>query len=142
TAAPRTIDSGAMLFTSASGSGPAAPVISGDGTIRVNGETIIHVQGAGATYRIEAPISATSLTKSGDANLVLARANDIPGGVVINTATLTSAVPGALGTGTIRLAGGTLAIGGAAQSYGTLVVDGSLNHVNGSIATSYGGISN
>ncbi|MEW6158742.1 MAG: autotransporter-associated beta strand repeat-containing protein [Verrucomicrobiota bacterium] len=61
------------------------------------------------------------LTKTGSGTLVLSFANNHSGGVAINAGTLASGAQDAVGTGSITLAGGTLAIANVDQTYNQIV---------------------
>jgi autotransporter-associated beta strand protein len=87
-------------FASLSGTG---------GVLTLNGNTLIFGDGTGA-YSGTISGGAGSLVKTGGGTQTLTGTNSYTGGTSINAGTV-AASPGALGTGAVTLAGGTLAIG-------------------------------
>ncbi len=94
---------------------PAGTSIAGTGMLDLSGYGSVLAFGAGARHSIDVPLQSNTLTKGGDAELVLSQANVIPGGVWISGGKLTSRAAGALGTGEVTIVDGTLRIEAESQ---------------------------
>ncbi|MBC8107713.1 MAG: autotransporter-associated beta strand repeat-containing protein [Anaerolineae bacterium] len=107
--------------------------VSGTGTLSTFADNFVIWTDAYAEnahrYRIDVPITASVLTKSGPGTLVLSRGSAISGPVHVNAGTLIAAAPGALGGNnssvSLRL-GAVVRFSAASQHYGTLSMDQSL----------------
>jgi autotransporter-associated beta strand protein len=77
-------------------------------------------------YRVDVPIQASQLTKSGPGALILSKPNTITGPIRINDGTLVAAAQGALGSTSTPLLlrqGATIGFQSESQSHGTLTMD-------------------
>lgn len=84
-------------------------------------------------YRIDVPITAPSLTKSGPGTLVLSRPNSINSQIVLNDGTLVTSVDGALGSATvIGHAAAAVRFEGASQNANALQLDNAFSETIGS----------
>lgn len=120
--------SGALALTAAA-PGTAARPITGGGTLHAPGELVVWAvaENFGAStgaYELEVPIAAGKLTKAGNATLRLMRPSDV-GEVSVQAGELVAAVPGAFGSGSLRLDGGAMAFAAGSHAFGGLATPGS-----------------
>ncbi|WP_395750011.1 beta strand repeat-containing protein [Prosthecobacter sp.] len=108
-----TLESGGLLVASTAGA-TSIGTTSKRGVIATStGELIVHQQSS-ATLTINAVISGTTLTKSGDGALVLSATNTFTGATIINGGSVSVSATGNLGVAAagVTLDGGTLTITG------------------------------
>ena len=132
------ITAGALaLSADASASGEILSV-SGTGALSSGADNFVIWTDAYATnahrYRINAPINASRLTKSGPGTLVLSQPNSINGQVILNDGVLVTTVNGALGNATVvAQPGGGMRVEGASQDFnGELLLQNTLSETIGS----------
>lgn len=104
---------GGLILSSSNG---AADVVGG-GTMQFSRDANIF---ATDDSYIDSTIQAPTLNFGGSGTLSLLRANSLPGGIFVNSGTLTSRTKGALGSGTVVVAGGNLRVEGSDQTIADL----------------------
>jgi autotransporter-associated beta strand protein len=111
-----------------------ATTLTGNSTVTVTNKGLTTL--AGAIGETGGP---QSLSKAGSGKLVLAGANSYSGGTTLSAGTLTVAVSGALGTGTLILKFGTLTAGGSAVALANRVTLGANVTLGGSANLTFTG---
>jgi hypothetical protein len=120
-----TVSSGAVIFAaSKTGTPPPPPRVvltGGAGSSLVfPGEALLHgvmMTSQDPRFTLDVPLVAQSLTVSGNSTIELKQLSTYTGGTVINGGRLASAAQGAIGGGSVLLAGGNLSFRAVSQTY-------------------------
>ncbi len=154
-----TLDNGGLASSIGAASINPENLVFDGGTLRYSGGSItfnrsatldddggtLEIQSEGTTITLSGSLTGTGqFNKTGDGSLILTAASDYSGGTRVAAGTLRVNLPGAAGTGTVTLDGGTLFLGLASDtdipnpiaviSPSSLVMGNANNRVNGAVS--------